>query len=42
VFTLWGDGDDSEDFWYKYYKNGKMQACPAKISYDPYDERKLE
>ena len=42
VFTLWGDGDDSEDLWYKHFKNGKMQACPAKISYDPYDEQKLE
>ena len=42
VFTLYGDGDDSEDMWYKYFKNGKMQACYANITYDEYDEKKLE
>ena len=42
VFTLYGDGDDSEDMWYKHFKNGKMQACYAKITYDDYDENKLE
>ncbi len=41
VFCLYGDGEESGDTWYQYYKNGKSQYCPAKISYDAYDESKL-
>lgn len=42
LFTLYGDGEESEDMWYKYFKGGKMQKCYAKIVFDDYDESKLE
>ena len=42
VFCLYGEGEYSEDMWYTYYKNGKMQHCPAIITFDKYDESKLE
>lgn len=38
LFTLYGDGEESEDFWYAYYLNGSMQFCPARITYDPFNE----
>lgn len=41
VFCLYGDGEENGDTWYTYYKNGKSQHCPAKITYDEYDESKL-
>lgn len=41
IFCLYGDGEENGDTWYKYYKNGKSQYCPAKITYDEYDESKL-
>ena len=42
VFCLYGDGEEGMDVWYKYYKNGKSQYCPAKVTFDEYDENKLE
>jgi len=41
VFTLQGLGEDRDDMWFKYFKNGKMQECPAIITFDKYDETKL-
>lgn len=42
LFTLEGEGEESDDIWKKYFKNGKMQSCYAKITFDEYDESKLE
>jgi hypothetical protein len=42
VFELRGEGEENDDMWYKYFKNGKMQSCYAKITYDEYDESKLK
>lgn len=42
VFSLKGDGEEQGDSWYKYFKNGKVQECRAKITYDPYDEKELK
>ena len=42
IFCLYGNGEETGDTWYKYYKNGKSQYCPAKITYDEYDESKLK
>lgn len=40
IFTLYGEGG-SDDLWYKYFKNGKMQLAEARIEFDAFDERKL-
>lgn len=42
VFKLSGEGEESGDIWSRYYKNGKVQSCKAKIVVDDYDESKLE
>lgn len=41
VFKLEGYGEDNGDIWVKYFKDGKMQECRAKITFDEYDESKL-
>ena len=42
VFALHGEGQEVNDMWYKYFKNGKMQICKAVVFYPPYDEGLLE
>ncbi len=42
LFVLYGDGEGSDDFWYEYFKNGKMQSAPVRLEYDEFDESKLE
>lgn len=41
IFCLYGEGEETGDLWYTYYKNGKKQYCPARIEFDEYDETKL-
>ena len=41
LFELQGDGEESDDMWVTWYKNGKKQHCPAEIIYPPFDESKL-
>lgn len=42
LFTLSGKGEESFDIWRRYYLNGKFQHCPAKITFDEFDETKLK
>jgi len=42
IFVLEGVGQDDQDIWIKYFKDSKMQVCKAKITFDEYDENKLE
>ena len=41
VFDLYGEGDESGDIWHKYFLNGKVQRCFAKIIFDEFDVEKL-
>jgi hypothetical protein len=42
VFELSGIGEEHDDIWNKYFKNGKMQSCIAHITFEKYDEDKLK
>lgn len=42
ILRLNGEGEESGDIWTEYYKNGKMQKCKAKITFDDYCEDKLK
>ena len=42
TFLLEGQGENSEDLWRCYFKNGKMFHTDAKIIYEEYDESKLK
>lgn len=37
LFILYREGGDAGDLEYSYYKNGKMQLCPAKYTFDEYN-----
>ena len=41
VFKLFGYGEDMGDIWHKYFKNGKMQYCKAKMVFDKFEIEKL-
>lgn len=41
LLTLYGEGEESEDLWVKYFLNGKMQISVAKIIYAKFDEKEL-
>ena len=42
VFKLTGYGEDSEDMWVAFFKNGKMHKSQAVITFEDYDESNLE
>lgn len=42
IFRLEGEGENYDDIWIKYFKNGLCQTCKAIITFDPFDESKLK
>ena len=42
VFKLEGYGEEIGDIWIAYFSNGKVQHCPAIITFDEFDEKKLK
>jgi len=42
VFQLDGDGEESDDFWRTYYKNGKKQEVDVKRVYGEYNPDELK
>ena len=42
LFALHREGENHGDMMDTYYWNGKMQICPAIITYDDYDPAKME
>lgn len=34
TFQLHGDGEEAEDFWFSYYKNGEYEYCSAVLRYE--------
>ena len=41
LFVLHGDGEGNDDFWYAYFRNGRVQITQGRVEYDEYDEDKL-
>ena len=39
LFTLEGSGEEDVDMWIKYFLNGKMQRCQAKIVFEEFSHR---
>jgi hypothetical protein len=42
IFALNGEGEERDDIWTEYYKNGKMQRCKTRIVVDEFNESLLE
>ena len=41
LLVLYGDGENSDDLWCSYFRNGKVQCTPGRIEYDKFDETQL-
>lgn len=41
VFTLKGIGEEHDDMWVEYFKNGKCKYSQAEIVFQKYDEKDL-
>lgn len=41
LFELFGNGEETGDLWYAWFKNGKMQYTKATVTFDEFDEQKM-
>lgn len=41
LFLLSGTGEESEDLWKLYVRDGKHQVCKARLVFDEFDEFKM-
>lgn len=41
LFRVDGQGEDPDDIWRLYWKNGKVQESKRIVLYEPFDENKL-
>lgn len=42
LFKLHGEGEENDDVWDHYFKNGKSQYCKVKFIIPPFDENELK
>lgn len=42
LFMLDGEGEESGDIWRKYFFDGRMQYCEAKIVFEDFNEKELK
>lgn len=42
LFQLDGQGEESDDLWRAFFKNGKSQICKARIVFDDFNEADLK
>jgi len=41
LFTLYGNGEETDDIWYKYFIDGRCQCAPVEFVHDEFDVNKL-
>lgn len=41
LFELIGEGEESPDFWKKYFRNGQMKICKGTVVYESFDPKSL-
>lgn len=41
LFKLSGEGEEAGDIWQTYFKNGKKQNIKAKVTFEDFDENKM-
>lgn len=42
IFEIYGDGEESDDYWKQYIQNGKTQNANLRFIWDEFDENKLQ
>lgn len=42
LFCMEGKGEESGDIWRQWWKNGKMQYCPAQLVYEEFNVSKMK
>ncbi|MCK5131738.1 MAG: hypothetical protein KAR40_06245 [Candidatus Sabulitectum sp.] len=42
ILKLHGNGEEDGDVWVRYFLNGKVQECKAKVTFEEFDEDKLK